>query len=78
MSDLMKFRCCVYDDELDSAPIVEHLNARSAAQEYVETNMANLDYPTEIELFVRHDDSGEVTKWNVKVTMIPDAYATPA
>jgi len=46
---------CVEGDEdvIDDAKVVEADSLKDAAEEYVRLNFANLDYPDEIEVFVK-------------------------
>lgn len=48
---------------------------KQAAQDYVELNLANLDYPQECQIRTREIGSDETRVWDVTIRQVPDAYA---
>lgn len=52
---MAKYLVCVEGDEdvIDEAREVEATSLEDAAERYVEYNYANLDYPDEVEVFVK-------------------------
>lgn len=74
----MKQKYKVWDpdncDEED-AEEVQSFEPQYAAEEYVEKNHSDLDYPDEIDVLVRAPD-GKLTKWTVTVEQRPHFSAT--
>ena len=69
-----RHRECVVDC---SAETIDAKGPDLAAAEYVELNMANLDYPDTVEIYVRAAfGGGKIEKYSVNVISIPCATAT--
>ena len=74
----MKFTVSTYSDfgdEFSSARSIEAGRAPEAAEGFVDENFSNLDYPKEVDVFVR-DTTGAITEWTVEVESVPHFHAT--
>ena len=74
---LRKFRCsAVYGaNDLCYERSVESFDHESASEVYVETHLADLDYPEEVRVHVQEDGSGHSKRFNVIVQSVPEATA---
>lgn len=72
---MMKQKYKVWTEDEEDAEEVQSFEPGYAAEEYVEQNHSELDYPDEIDVCVK-DPEGKVTKWTVTVEQRPHFSAT--
>lgn len=64
-------------DEFDAnATCMRASTAKAAAEEFVETNLANLDYPKSVEIRTQEVGQDRTVVWKVRVQSVPEACAT--
>lgn len=59
------------EDDLSTSPIIVADYAHEAAAEYVRLNMANLDYPDEVEILTLQYHDGEAAVRLFEVVKVP-------
>lgn len=65
-------------ERLLERPRIDRRSAATAAEQYVEDNFGNLDYPKEENVLVRDCTTGEISAWRVTVESEPVFTASPA